>query len=640
MTRIGKSLSLMALVFLPALSQGAPEVRVNGLVDSNQVSVGQPFRFTVEVASSEAVNAEDPLVPALDGLRVINMATSTSTSTKMVQGPRGWEFNSERRLSFVFTMIPSRKGKLTIPPFTVTVEGSAYKTKPVKLRAVEGGSLAQPRRQRPGGGFPPGLPDIDDLLDDPDELYQALLQRRLGPGGGGGQPSQIQPPKNPNELLSIQCEVDKREVFEGEQITVNWYILVKGNLLSLDRTKFPDLKGFWKEIIEEVPALQFSQEVINGQVYRRALLASHALFPIKEGTAVIDEFKIKGQVQSGSPFGGFGGRPYTFQRSSERIPIKVLPIPKEGRPPDFTGAVGDFTVQANVENNILPLNQPFILRIRFEGRGNAKLIDLPAIQWPPSLEVYETKQESRFFKNGTSFKQFEVMLIPRQTGDIETPAISVSLFDPGKKQFYTRTIEPVTLKILPGSDPAVLAAHRLDSKTMASPDAALQLPNPIAVLPERTTTISTPLLLGGLYLGVFALLGLVGYRELWRKQTKKDLRLVLRERTRQAEAFAAKGDYRKTGVIMVNLISEILGEISGQAGSDREIEKMLELCPPSVRRNLGADLTRLTESFQTLSFAPETFVNPMKDRKNLEKLIGETRVVLEKALADQTAEQA
>jgi len=47
----------------------------------------------------------------------------------------------------------------------------------------------------------------------------------------------------------VYLDLDKTEVYEGEQVTANWSIYTRGSLESLDRVKFPDLKGFWKEII-------------------------------------------------------------------------------------------------------------------------------------------------------------------------------------------------------------------------------------------------------------------------------------------------------------------------------------------------------------------------------------------------------
>lgn len=644
MTKIG---NMIFFVFVASLSLGLTAnvsraaTQVDGLIDRETVAVWEQFVFTVSVSSTESISADEPSVPAIEGARVVNTSTSNSTSTKMIQGAGGWQFDTVRRSDFSYVMVAQQTGTITIPPFTVVVNGQTFKTKPVRVKVVNQGQAPQNQPQARGGL--PGT--MDELLDDPDELFRQLMQRRMGPpAGGGGQfgaggglptPGTVVP-KNPNELFFIHTDVDKRQAYEGEQITVNWSIYVKGNLVALDRTKFPDLKGFWKEIIEEVPALQFSQEVINGQVYRRALLASHALFPIKEGTATIDEYKIKGQVQA---IGGGGfGQTYSVNRSSERVPIKVLPLPKDNRPGDFSGAVGDFQVQAILDNNVVPAHQPFSLKIRFEGSGNAKLIEMPNIDWPAGLEMYETKSDSKFFKNGQSYKQFDVLLIPRQEGDLLLPAITVSLFDPKTSKYYTRTTEPIQIKVLPGAPGAQMAAKPIaeGAKKPELPQGPV-LPGPVLEKAGASAVVGggTPVgwgLVGFSYLGIFGFLGLRGFRDLWSGPRAKDLAAILKKGLSRSRSYAKQGDFRQTGISMINLIDEILGGVSGQQGVDQEVKKALDQIPPSLRRNVGPDLLKWMEVFQTISFAPEEVIKDFKSSEQLNKQIDGAEKTLNQVL--------
>lgn len=631
MARTGKLL-LASLILSWGFAARAqqPNIRVEGTLDRRQIGVGQEFLYTVSVISNESVNAEDPSIPDLDGLRVTNTGTSSSTSSNMRAGPTGWQIETTQRTDYSFQMIALRAGNLTIPPFAVRVNGQLFQTKPVVMN-VSNQPAAPSAPPNQGGGSPFGqgqMPPTEDLLDDPDALFRALLNRRLQQP-----PAHNDLPTNPNEVLFIQTEVDKKEVYEGEQVTANWYILVRGNLLSLDRTKFPDLKGFWKEIIEEVPALQFSQEVINGQVYRRALLASHALFPIKPGTAIIDEYRIKGRVQVPTSAFGFG-KDYAFTKASDRVPIKVNPLPTEGRPPDFTGAVGLFNVNAQFDNNIVSLNQPMTLKIRFEGTGNAKLIEMPQIQWPPSLEMVEVKSESRFFKNGQSFKEFEFILIPRQAGDVAVPTISVSLFNPENKQYYTRTLENVVLKVIDNGTGTAIPSARITEKKPELPQEKA-LPAPLTEAQAATGIFAVmahagtrALIMLGLYGACFLVLGVRAFQVFSGREQKKDLNKLLARRMKKAEGAAGAGDFRAAGVEMINLYAEILGEISGQGGSHKEVEKMLELGPPSIRRQFGDQILAQLSHFQTLAFAPEDMLRTAKNAPELSKKVKESRTLL------------
>ena len=116
-------------------------------------------------------------------------------------------------------------------------------------------------------------------------------------------PSQDRADVDGGELFFIDVEVDKNQVYEGEQVTATYYIYSRGRVTEIDTLKYPTLAGFWKEDIELATRLNFRPTIINGIRYNRALLASYALFPIKAGKAVIDPYKAKCKVVNAPSFG-------------------------------------------------------------------------------------------------------------------------------------------------------------------------------------------------------------------------------------------------------------------------------------------------------------------------------------------------
>ena len=412
MTKIGSFISSFIVIFFFVLATSAAasaQVNVQATVDSNEVALGENLSLNVTVSSSENVDIQEPRVPDLDGFDLLNSSQSTAVSQKLVQTDKGMQFQTQRRKEFNYLLSPRREGQLSIASFEVVVDGKVYHTQPilVKVAKAGNGNARRGRQQQPQGQLPSGVPDPFEQMDQAEEeIFNHLLQQRAqmlqqqgampeeAPPDAGAtmaHPAYRSLPTNPNEAFFIQVEVDKTDVYEGEQITVNWYLYTRGQMETLDREKFPDLRGFWKEVIEEVPSIQFTQEVVNGVPYKKALLASHALFPIKAGTATIDEYKIKSRIRL--PVDGYGylGPAYEYTKSSRPVEITVRPLPMEGRPADFTGAVGQFDVHSAVEGQTFPVNQPFSLKVRFEGSGNAKLIDLPSMNLPTGVEVYDTK---------------------------------------------------------------------------------------------------------------------------------------------------------------------------------------------------------------------------------------------------------
>lgn len=639
MEKIGNFLKILTIFTLFFISTVYADVKVRSFSDRRELGMGDTIDIIVQVASSESVDATEPNLPDLNDFTVLNTWTSNSTSSKLMQGPNGMEFQTLRQIEYHYTVTPKRAGKLQVPAFQVSVDGKNYNTEPFILNVSKQGSGAA---QLPNQNF-------DDELDEAEKMFNQLLQRQVRPEPAGPQVV----PKNPNEAFFVYADIDKKEVYEGEQITANWYLYSRGNILSLDRLKFPDLKGFWKEIVEEVPALTFTQEVLNGVAYRRALLASHALFPIKPGIAVIDEYKIKASVQlPTSQFGVFGfGKPYNYTRSSERIQIKVKPLPTEGRPQDFSGAVGDFEVSAQVEHQELPQNQPFSLKLRFEGQGNAKLIELPPLALPKGIESYDVKSDAKFFKNGRSYKEFDITLIPREPGELKIPEISVSLFNPQTGRYYTKKTGEILLKIT-GAAAAINSGNSATTiggvnnptdKGETSAKAATKLPD--LTLPSLNTefqsnssilnassSIKYWILLGAI-LASSLFLYLKARREILPQKKRSSLQNHFQKRMRNVWKVFKNNNWRETATTMSNTLNSILGQMSGELSSSTDIRNLLEKLPPSIRRDYGVKLQEAVDLFQLISFAPESAVEIYKNRDELKKKISETESLIKKCLS-------
>ena len=135
------------------------------------------------------------------------------------------------------------------------------------------------------------------------------------------------------------------------------------------------------------------------KLYNRALLASYALFPINSGTVKIDSYQAKCNILL--PSLGFGKTVQTTKKSQE-LSLQVLALPKEGQPESFSGGVGKYQVSSKLDINSVAANQPVKLSLNFKGIGNAKLINLPTLDLPETVELYDKKSESKFFVNGSS----------------------------------------------------------------------------------------------------------------------------------------------------------------------------------------------------------------------------------------------
>jgi hypothetical protein len=170
--------------------------------------------------------------------------------------------------------------------------------------------------------------------------------------------------------------------------------------------------------------------------------------------------------------------------------LNVLSWPTQNVPPDFNGAVGNYSIKFNASPTNVAAGDPITVKVQITGRGALEALALPdQPQWsefkayPPTAKLDVTDE---FKLQGT--KTFEQVLIP-QNADIKSiPSFSFSFFDPDQKVFRTVKEGPVSLIVRPGGSaptPTIAARgpedappaakdivpikHRLGSVAQASP---------------------------------------------------------------------------------------------------------------------------------------------------------------------------
>ena len=132
----------------------------------------------------------------------------------------------------------------------------------------------------------------------------------------------------------------------------------------------PELKGFNIQEVELPQNKQFELEHYNGRNYNTVVWRQYVLFPQQSGELEIPavDFEAVVAVQSRRSmdpfemmFNGFSGYVNVnknLRSNSLKLNVERLP---EGRPADFSGAVGDFTISSNISSTDLKTNSEFTL---------------------------------------------------------------------------------------------------------------------------------------------------------------------------------------------------------------------------------------------------------------------------------------
>ena len=130
-------------------------------------------------------------------------------------------------------------------------------------------------------------------------------------------------------------------------------------------------------------------------------------------------------------------------------------MPLEGKPENFTGAVGDYNFNVILSKDILRANESFDLRVTVSGEGNLKLFEIPEVRTPSELEKYQParKENVRITGNSMTGSISETYtIVPQYKGKYKIPNASFSYFDPKKGKYFTLTSQDLYVDVIEGKE--------------------------------------------------------------------------------------------------------------------------------------------------------------------------------------------
>lgn len=399
-------------------------LKVQARVDRENLTINETLIFTVDIQSEK--NLDDVDISDLSVFKYFHILGEWSNRESSIQIING-QMEKNNILSKNYRLQAKRIGTLRIEPLAVKVDGNLFKTDAFIVNVSE--------KNRNPTPAPPSLPSQPFSKKNPFQLPGSLFNIFSDPffhqdKAGDG--------------LKVQLQLNKRTVYKTEMLRADWFILQSSGSIRYELYKLPDLKRFWKEEIKnKKPGSFVGTQVVDKVLYRKQLLNSLWLFPLRSGSLTVDSYSIKA-----SSLISFHSRNKILSSLPKKITVKDLPVAGQGV--FFTGAVGFFTVQADIPEKSAVLNQPLSYKIVFEGSGHPRFINLPDIPFPPSVQAYPPVEKSHFFDRGWGKKEFEILLIPKTTGALDIPSWTVSTFDPKSKKYVSHKIPSFSLFVKEG----------------------------------------------------------------------------------------------------------------------------------------------------------------------------------------------
>lgn len=248
------------------------------------------------------------------------------------------------------------------------------------------------------------------------------------------------------------------------------------------------------------------------------------------------------------PRPGRGSAVEGLRLETNNPPLNVLPLPEAGRPPSFSDAVGEFSMETSVSGTDLRVGEPLTLTLEISGQGNLDRLSAPALEETNGWRVYPPKAtlESNDPARFRGSKRFEYILVPENEFLTRLPPVRFSYFNPHDQRYEEITSELPEVAVRPAAEGSALAQAYAPSAlpalaTPASPSGR----RPLQTYASAWQSPPRPAFKNPAFLATNALVATAFATVLlWRRQQKR-LRATLssttthyRSRSRQAEQQA------------------------------------------------------------------------------------------------------
>ncbi len=416
-----KSLLSFTLLFALCLvsTASASDIQFEVTVDRNKIALGEALQLSLSFHGTQSVSA--PSIDKIEGFDSRYLGPST-----MVSIVNGVVTSS---ITHVYTLIPLKTGTFTIGPFSAEVQGKTLTSKPITIVVVSAPSGGQPYPRQ-------------QTQEEPSTTKISAEELK--------------------DRIFLILSAGKRKAYLNEimPLTIKLYV----NRLGVRDIQFPVIETNDFSVEKFGQPKQYREE-FGGVLYDVIEFATN-MFAIKPGEFTLGPAKLNcnlvvrraAQAHRRTPFDDdfFGGffnddifndffgryEAYPLELKSTELPITVLPLPQEGKPEGFDGALGNF--QLNIEATPLEVKagDPITLKMTIKGEGSFDSVKAPKLQSKDGFKVYDPQ-----VKQNENEKIFEQVIIPDSEKITHIPQINFSFFNTKTGQYEVLTHNPIPITV-------------------------------------------------------------------------------------------------------------------------------------------------------------------------------------------------
>jgi len=485
---------IINIIFFAALcaaAQAAQKSLEQGGFSPKEVRPGDVATYTLVFNNiSPKISLRD--IPIPEGLEYVGSGQSTSMS--IVNG------DASASVELTLSFRAQNEGVYTIKAWQIKYEGQTYSVNEAALK-VDANAPEQTSSQTMSGNAASAQ-----------SLFSSMFPQR------GASRRQVRPKEISLEgKISLEIKLPKGDIYIGQALpcevvfACDKSLAADGLTLAQLAPELKKLDAFNCQGFEANPTVDTPAD--SDKVYYKY---KTVITPIKEGSYYVN-LSVQGvflkqvsieDMMNMSIFERMelsGGAQIPFTKSLEETKINVLPLPVEGKPANFSGAIGKFMINScNIEPAAVSVGDPCTMTIVLSGIGNFDRLGAPDLNCGADWKSYKPKISFKDESDGMQYiglKSLEYIVVPNKADLKTAPAFEFSYFDPADKKYKTITAPQTPVSVAPRA----ASAGALNKSESQSDEAPKTEPGKI-IEDKRDHSSADSLLTNAVFLGLQALI--------------------------------------------------------------------------------------------------------------------------------------
>ena len=393
---------LLCLIFLVSVNIQS-QISFDAKVSKKRLGLNE--RLRVDFVMNE--NGDDFTPPPFTNFQIVS-GPQQSVSRSWVNGVRSFS------KTYTYFLTPKRKGKVTLGQAVIVIKGEVYKTLPIPLEVTS--AVEKPNDPN----------NIDYITD---------------------------------ENIRLVAEISNTQPYLNEGITVLYKLYFRNpiSISDVQELESPSYGDFWSHLIKIGQVRVNTRGEYKGEPFNEVVWRKVVLYPQKTGKLDIEPLSLNLSLSVPSDRRDLFGRRILTQGqktiSAGRRVINVKSLPEKNKPTDYTGAVGSFDFDVIIDKNALKASESFQAKIKVKGKGNLKLFNLPSINVPNTLEVYEPEHSENVKISLSGMEgiiEDTYTIVPKYQGKYPIPPVQFSYFDPKTSNYKTLRSQNLLVDVFEG----------------------------------------------------------------------------------------------------------------------------------------------------------------------------------------------